>query len=145
MDVCANLEGVGITPGLRRSELQSLCENSNIFVGLGFSHDIKPAISVSALAPEDLKRSCHTDSSAPTFKVMELGASAPEAPGLNSPFQPTLCVGPQGPTSDIAIRRPLSYRLFELGKYLRGIALDRREGLPYGLRKSAPKPYIPAE
>jgi hypothetical protein len=26
----------------------------NSFVGHGFSHDIKPAISVSALAPEDL-------------------------------------------------------------------------------------------
>ncbi len=24
-------------------------------------------------------------------------------------------------------------------------ALDTLEGLPYGLRKSAPKPYIPAE
>jgi len=51
----------------------SVCENANFFVGRGscgersrtISHDIKPAISVSALAPEDPKRSSHTDSSAP--------------------------------------------------------------------------------
>jgi hypothetical protein len=41
--------------------LPSLCHSSDIFVGRGFSHDIKPAISVSALAPEDLKRGCDTD------------------------------------------------------------------------------------
>jgi hypothetical protein len=33
---------------------KSMCENSNILVGRGFSHGQKPAISVSALAPEDL-------------------------------------------------------------------------------------------
>jgi hypothetical protein len=33
-------------------------------VGRGFSHDIKPEISVSALAPEDPKRSNHIDFSA---------------------------------------------------------------------------------
>src|SRR5947209_6236779 len=35
--------------------LPNLCNNSNIFVGRGFSHDIiKPAKSERALAPEDL-------------------------------------------------------------------------------------------
>ena len=47
-----------------KTGIKSVSENLNIFVGCGFSHDIKPAISVSALAPEDLKQSCHTDSSA---------------------------------------------------------------------------------
>jgi hypothetical protein len=40
----------------------SLSENANIFVGRGFRYDIKLGISVSALAPEALKRSCHADS-----------------------------------------------------------------------------------
>ncbi len=45
--------------------LKCSCDNLNILVGRGFSHDIKPAISVSALAPENLKRSYHTDSLKP--------------------------------------------------------------------------------
>ena len=43
----------------------SVCENANIFVGRALSHDIKPALSVSALAPEDPKRSNHTGSESP--------------------------------------------------------------------------------
>jgi hypothetical protein len=37
---------------LQGRDFQSLCENPNIFVRRGFSHDIKSAISISALAPD---------------------------------------------------------------------------------------------
>ena len=56
--------------GLKTGCFQILCAGSNSFVGHGFSHDMKSAISVSALAPEDLKRSYHTDSFSPEVTLI---------------------------------------------------------------------------
>src|ERR1700739_1976626 len=57
---------------LKTKSFQSLCDHSNIFVGRGFSHDMSPAISGSALAPEDLKRSHHTDSFSPPSRWLSI-------------------------------------------------------------------------
>src|SRR6266852_1765731 len=54
--------------------------------------------------------------SAPTFKVMGVWASAPEASGLKSPFQTRLYVRPKGRTSDFANRGPFSFEFLDLGQ-----------------------------
>ena len=68
-----------LTPRPREIEVsphtpEELCDNSTIFVGRGFSHDTKPEMSVSALAPEDLKRSYDTDSLKPRSAKLAIPA-----------------------------------------------------------------------
>src|SRR5260370_11197362 len=53
--------------------------------------------------------------SAPTFRVVNPGASAPEASGLKSPFQNFLYVGAEAPTSQIANLSLLSERFSKFG------------------------------
>src|SRR5712691_8334738 len=65
--------------------------------------------------------------SAPTFEVMGLWASAPEASGLKSPFQTRLYVRPKGRTSDYATRGPFSFQFFDLGHY-------QKDGRAWSLR-----------